>query len=122
MTREEAREAIKEAYGNSEYTDEIIKALEQEQWIPFTIRNMDEEEKQHYINIDKLEIAEYGEIFNCPLPDDGEEVLVSKGDYVFTDIFVNDGDDGCYFEGTDIEDVEAWMPLPKSYKAESEDV
>lgn len=30
MTREEAREAIKEAYGNSEYTDEIIKALEQE--------------------------------------------------------------------------------------------
>ena len=30
MTREEAREAIKEAYGNSEYTDEIIKALEQD--------------------------------------------------------------------------------------------
>lgn len=27
MTREEAREAVKEAYGNSEYTDEIIKAL-----------------------------------------------------------------------------------------------
>lgn len=30
MTKEEAREAVKEAYGNSEYTDEIIKALEQE--------------------------------------------------------------------------------------------
>lgn len=30
MTREEAKEAIKEAYGNSEYTDEIIEALEQE--------------------------------------------------------------------------------------------
>lgn len=30
MTREEAREAIKEAYGNSEYTEEIIKALEHE--------------------------------------------------------------------------------------------
>ena len=30
MTRKEAREAIKEAYGSSEYTDEIIKALEQE--------------------------------------------------------------------------------------------
>lgn len=30
MAKEEAREAIKEAYGNSEYTDEIIKALEQE--------------------------------------------------------------------------------------------
>lgn len=30
ITREEVIEAIKEAYGNSEYTDEIIKALEQE--------------------------------------------------------------------------------------------
>ena len=30
MAKEEAREAIKEAYGSSEYTDEIIKALEQE--------------------------------------------------------------------------------------------
>ncbi len=30
MTREEAKEAVKEAYGNSEYTDEIIEALEQE--------------------------------------------------------------------------------------------
>lgn len=30
MTRYEAKEAIKEAYGNSEYTDEIIKALERE--------------------------------------------------------------------------------------------
>ncbi len=30
MTREEAKEAVKEAYGNSEYADEIIKALEQE--------------------------------------------------------------------------------------------
>lgn len=29
MTKDEAKEAIKEAYGNSEYTDEIIKALEQ---------------------------------------------------------------------------------------------
>ena len=30
MTREEAMVAIKEAYGNTEYTYEIIKALEQE--------------------------------------------------------------------------------------------
>ena len=30
MTKEEAKEAIKEAYGTSEYTDEIIKALSAE--------------------------------------------------------------------------------------------
>lgn len=35
MTREEAKEAIKEAYGTSEYTDEIIKALSSkpQEWI-----------------------------------------------------------------------------------------
>ena len=30
MTREEAKEAIKDAFGNSEYPDELIKTLEQE--------------------------------------------------------------------------------------------
>lgn len=30
MTREEAKEAIRDAFGNSEYTDELIKTLEQE--------------------------------------------------------------------------------------------
>ena len=43
MTREEAKEAVKEAYGNSEYTDEIIEALEQEpktgHWIAQDIHN-----------------------------------------------------------------------------------
>lgn len=35
MTKDEAKEAIKEAYGNSEYTYEIIKALEQEPRVDF---------------------------------------------------------------------------------------
>lgn len=30
MTREEAIDAIKDAFGNSEYTDELIETLEQE--------------------------------------------------------------------------------------------
>ena len=51
MTREEAREAIKEAYGNSEYTDEIIKALEQEpktgHWKEHDLKAM--REKGYYI-------------------------------------------------------------------------
>ena len=41
MSREEAIEAIKEAYGNSEYTDEIIKALEQEPKIGHWIMTSD---------------------------------------------------------------------------------
>ena len=42
---------------------------------------------------------------------------MSYGGYVGVDTFVKD--DGCYFEGVDIDDVEAWMPLPGPYKAEN---
>ena len=45
MTREEAKEAVKEAYGNSEYTDEIIQALEQE---PILDKIRAEIERLHY--------------------------------------------------------------------------
>lgn len=88
-----------------------------EKWIPLTVRDMDEEEKQHYIDIQKPEMAEYGKILNCKLPDDGEEVLITVNGFVMIDTFLNDDEFGCYFDSVDIEDVKAWMPLPKPYKA-----
>ena len=85
------------------------------EWIPLKTRPMTEEERTYY-----QEWAEYGaEIFDCPLPDDGQEVLVSWGGNVCVDTFVKD--DGCYFEGVDIDDVDAWQPLPEPYKTESEE-
>lgn len=45
MTREEAIEAIEEAYGNTEYTEEIIKALEQKPDIDKVIDTINFEEK-----------------------------------------------------------------------------
>lgn len=45
MTRKEAKEAVKEAYGNSEYTDEIIQALEQEPIIDKIRAKIEFEEK-----------------------------------------------------------------------------
>lgn len=45
MNREEAIEAIEEAYGNTEYTEEIIKALEQKPDIDKVIATIDFEEK-----------------------------------------------------------------------------
>jgi len=84
-------------------------------WIPLKTRPMTEEEMTFY-----SEWAEYGaEIFDCHLPEDGQEVLVSYGGYVCIDTFCKD--DGCYFEGVEIDDVEAWMPLPEPYKAERSD-
>ena len=92
--------------------DRAISALSENkgEWIPLKTRPMTEEEATFY-----RDWAEYGaEIFDCPLPDDGQEVLISCGGYVGVDTFVKD--DGCYFEGVDIEDVDAWQPLPEPYE------
>ena len=87
-----------------------IVGMEHPRWIPLTKRPMTKEEREEYEGII---------ILNCPLPEDGQEVLVSYGGYVCVDTFHND--DGCYFEDVEIDDVEAWMPLPLPYKAESEE-
>jgi hypothetical protein len=80
------------------------------EWIPITTRPMTEEEKTCYQN-------EYGgKILNCPLPDNGQEVLISFNGNVYIDTFWND--DCNYFEDFDINEVDAWQPLPEPYKAE----
>lgn len=76
-------------------------------WIPFTRRPMTEEEQKDYPNCTF--------IFDCVLPDDGDEILVSNGRFVWMDEFCNDID-GCYLDsGDDIDEDMAWMPLPKPY-------
>lgn len=104
-----------------------IEALKQEpsssenpnKWIPITSRPMTEEEKEHYKT--HPEYQDDCRIFNCKLPDDGQEVLISVYGGVEVDTFVQDANDGCYFEGRDIDDVDAWMPLPLPYKQEVEE-
>lgn len=98
----------------AEWLKELKQLRKKTRWIPFKTRPMTEEEMTFY-----RDWAEYGaELFDCPLPDDGQEVLVSCGGNVCIDTFVKDDSDGCYFEGVDIDDVEAWCPLPEPYKAE----
>lgn len=123
---------VEELFGREVYTHEFLllhdeikerskadflklcEETEQElKWIPLTKREMTEEEKENYINLGKPEMAEYGLIFNCQLPDSEEEVLITINGYVSTDVFINDDADGCYFELYDIDDVTAWMPLPE---------
>ena len=89
-------------------------------WVPVTTRPMTEEEKERHR--EQLEYADDVVIFNCPLPDDGQEVLITAYGETELDTFYRDAIDGCYFENRNIEDVRAWMPLPKPYKPqESED-
>lgn len=81
-------------------------------WIPIKTRPMTEEEKEYY--------SEYlfegnGLIYECPLPDDEQEVLITtKYGHVEKTTFYQDG---CYFEEyEDYDDVIAWRKLPQPYK------
>ena len=77
---------------------------------------MTEEEKE-YFDVE-FEFDE-AKILDCTLPEIDEEVLISHRGSVYTDIFHNDRGI-VYFEDVDIEDVDAWMPLPKPYEKEAE--
>ena len=85
----------------------ILEALQNEQrWIPFKKRPMTDEEREEY--------PDWAYIFDCPLPEDEEEILLTNGVHVWTDTFINDGE--CYLDGgDDIDDDMAWMPMPKPY-------
>ena len=91
---------------------------QQTRWIPIKTRPMTEEEKEHFSEYADSRCDDAYTMLDCPLPDDGQEVIVSSNGYVGTDIFCRDSTDGCYFEGYDIDDVDAWMPLPEPYKEE----
>ena len=82
-------------------------------WIAIKTRPMTEEEKEYY--------SEYlsegnGMIYECPLPDDGQEVLItSKYGSVDKTTFYTDC--GNYFENyEDYDEVIAWRPLPEPFK------
>ena len=91
-------------------------------WIPLKTRPMTEEEQQYYADhwafTDSgfLDDDDKPQIFDCPLPEDGQEVLITVYGYVEVDTFIKDDNDGCYFECRDISDVKAWKPLPEPYK------
>ena len=102
-----------------QHSKELVKAIKAlpsaeavQEWIPFTRRPMTEEEQEDYPNCTF--------IFDCDLPDDGDEILVSNGRFVWMDTFCTDID-GCYLDGgDDIDEDMAWMPLPKPYKGGDE--
>lgn len=76
------------------------------------------QKKQDWIPFKFEYDAESGrEILCCPLPEDEEEILVSNGQWVGTDIFLADGSE-CYLDnGRDFEGL-AWQPLPEPWKGE----
>ena len=119
MTKEEAKEFIAQSVKSDVDMAKVadaIKALEEPEWIPMVRREPTEEEKTEYLEQNGEELCY---MFENEMPLNGQEVLVSIGEFVAEDVF---DEDFYNFESNDIENVDAWMPKPKPYsEVESEE-
>ena len=90
-----------------------------QQWIPIKYRQMTDEEREYFEEHGLFALTDKDAIiFDCAMPDDGQEILIStKSGYVMSDVCRID--DGHYLEDRgDFDGVSAWMPLPEPYKDE----
>ena len=104
----------------SEYSKQIVKEVAEEYnggWIAIKTRPMTEEEKDFY---SEYLLEGNGLIYECPLPDDGQEVLITSN-YGSVDKTTFYTDCGNYFENyEDYDEVIAWKPLPEPYQPKGE--
>ena len=99
--------------GNESTIDKLLDLAGKNVWIPIEFRSMTKDEIKYYKdhNIDSTMI------YDCCLPDDGEEVLITTPWGVEKTTFFNDDEYGGYFECyEDDGDVLAWMPLPERWE------
>ena len=98
----------------ADWLEELKQLREESKWIPVTWREATENDTPY--------LDEYPIILTCPMPDDRQEILISDHGYVCTDICKFDGQ-GYWLEGKgDWLDIDAWMPLPKPYRVEENDL
>lgn len=103
-----------------------LEALGKEpKWTPVKFRPMDEEEKQYWEEHYGYKVGEDydGFMFDCPMPEDGQEVWVcSKSGNVWQDVCEIDGAINWLEGNGDWEDIVAWMPFerPKPWEGEEE--
>lgn len=90
-------------------------------WIPIKYRPLTIEERKNFAEYWGVEYCDTAEevAFDCRMPEDGQEILITTMWGVQTDICTSDPDEGCGLEGRgDWDGVTAWMPLPEPYKEE----
>lgn len=79
-------------------------------WIPVSYHAPVEEDGED---------MEYAYILDCPMPEEGQEILVSFNGMVDMDVCCYD--EGWYLDNRgDWTDVDAWMPLPEPFKESEE--
>lgn len=103
------------------YRDAKEKCEEKYRWIPITMRPGTDEEYEEFSLCGDCPREDFC-VFDSPMPDDEQEVLVTtRWGSVCIDIWHRDVD-CCYFENnSDADDVIAWKPLPEPYESEEEE-
>lgn len=87
-------------------------------WHKVTTRPLTEEEKAYYA---EMEIGGIEYIFDCEMPEDGQEILVATKWGTDKDICCNDCDYGIGLEGRgDWDGVYAWAEMPQYKEVEHE--
>lgn len=113
----EEEKGMRIAYHLAKYETHVAPTIDTEslrpQWIPFTWRETTAEDG---IDPEEFPLMACGE-----LPENGQDILVTNGDRVWSDTFWDDA--GLYLDSCIdlVEYVEAWMPLPEPYTAKVED-
>lgn len=108
--------------------NEILRLVEKaldSQWIPITFRQADDEEYEKTREVYDSYWAdlprEECKVYDCRMPDDGQEVLITTSwGAVCEDTYHADDVLAGFEDHDDPDDVIAWMPKPKAYKKEEE--
>lgn len=102
-----------------------IYDIEYSPWIPVKYRPLTFEERKEFAKYYGIEYCDTvsEKTFDCPMPEDGQEILISTSWGVVEDVADNDIDgEGfiCYKleNHGDWDGVDAWMPKPEPYKEE----
>lgn len=104
---------FKEGYKQAIIDGKTNFSSPQGEWIPVKTRPLTEEEKEEYPDCSFM--------YDCKMPEDGQQILIStKYGVEFDTCFA---DDGYYLDSDrDWEDVYAWQPLPEPYEVKDNDV
>lgn len=104
------------------YVEDALEMLEQFQsdleqdekengWIPVKYHQISEKEREEESISNDIQY-----MFDCKMPDDGQEILVTNGETTWRDTSFIDCD-GYYLDSNyDWIEITAWQPLPEPYK------
>ena len=95
----------------------VLMSCCNEKWNRITKRPMTEEEVESYCELCDYAADEFEHVIYENLPHAGDNVLICTRYGTIHDDTLSEDHCGFYFEDYgDLEDVVAWMPLPKPYK------